>query len=88
MTLKNYIQIGKKNYAYTLEPMDTKVTRIVCKDAKIDQEFLNEDLVSLLSDLPYLIQSEQKYQEKQDSVIRFRVSARERAKIQAKVKSE
>jgi hypothetical protein len=61
---------------------------ITCKSAKIEQEFLNEDIVSLLTDIPGLIKAEEKHIEKQDSVIRFRVSSLEKASIQEKVKKE
>lgn len=88
MTLKNYTEVGNKKYGYTITKVNDTVSHIICKEAKLDQEFLNEDLVELLSDLPNLIKSEQKFQEKQESVIRFRVSASEKIKIQKLVKQK
>lgn len=85
MTLKNYLEVKNKKYAYTITPVDENVSKIVCKDACLEQEFLNEDVMSLILDLPNLITSEQSYQLKQDSVIRFRVSALEKAKLQQKL---
>jgi len=74
MTLKNYIEVKNKKYVYLIEPIDNNVSKIICKSAKIEQEFLNEDLVNLLKDLPNLIEAERKHKDKQDSVIRFRIS--------------
>lgn len=88
MTLKNYTEVGNKRYAYTITKIDDSVSRIVCKDAKLDQEFLNEDIVELLSDIPNLIKAEQKHLDKQDSIIRFRVSSSEKAAIQKIVKEK
>lgn len=84
MVLKNYIKVGTRKYAYDIHKIDESVSRVVCRDAKIDQEFLNEDIVGLLVDLPKIIAAEKKYQEKQDSVIRFRVTSMEKAKIRKK----
>lgn len=86
MVLKNYIEINKKKYTYFIEEVDTEISKIICKSANIDQEFLNEDIVTLLKDLPNLIKSEQEYKDKKDSVIRFRVTSIEKVKIQEKVK--
>lgn len=47
---------------------------------------MNEDLVNLLKDLPNLIIVEQEYKEKKDNIIRFRVSALDKMKLQKKVK--
>lgn len=86
MKITNYIKIWTKNHPYTIEEVSLGSSRIICKSAKIDQEFLNEDIVALLKDLPNLIKSEEKYLEKQDSVIRFRISAVEKMKLQERVK--
>jgi hypothetical protein len=45
MTIKNYIEVENKKYSYFIEPVDNEVSKIICKSAKIEQEFLNEDLV-------------------------------------------
>ena len=88
MTLKNYMEIGNKKYAYTITPVDAVVSRIVCRDANLDQEFLNEDIFTLLTDIPNLIEAEQSYQQTQDSIIRFRISSLEKAKLQDKLKNQ
>ena len=86
MKIKSYIEVKWKKYPYFIEKIDENVSKIICKDAKINQEFLNEDLVNLLNDLPSLIEAEQKYKEKQDSVIRFRISWFDKIKLQQKAK--
>ena len=86
MKIKNFIKIWSKNYSYSIEEIDSEVSKITCLSAKLDQEFLNEDIVWLLKDLPSLIKSEQNHLDKQDSVVRFRVSAIEKIKLQEKVK--
>ncbi len=85
MTIKNYIEVDNKKYSYFIEPIDSEISKIICKTAKIEQEFLNEDLVNLLKSLPNLIKAEQEYKEKKDNIIRFRVSALEKIKLQKKV---
>ena len=84
--IKNYIEVENKKYPYSITPVDPHTSTIVCNDANIDQDFLNEDIISLLRDLPSLILAEKEYKQKQDSVIRFRVSASDKVKIQKKVK--
>ena len=76
ITLKN------KQYPYTLERKGDGVVRIVCKAAKLDQEFLAEDVSELILDLPALIIAEQEYEATQDTVIRFRVSAKDKQRIE------
>jgi hypothetical protein len=88
MTLKNYIQVGEKKYLYTIIPIDDTSSRIICREANIDQEFLNEDIIQLLQDLPHLILAEKEYQATQDAVIRFRVSATEKSRLQKKLKEQ
>jgi len=84
--IKNFIKIWNKNYSYTIEEVNSEISILSCDSAKIKQEFLNEDIVSLLSDLPNLIKSEEKYKEKKDSIVRFRLSWLEKIKLQKKVK--
>jgi hypothetical protein len=45
MTIKNYIEVGNKKYSYFIEAIDDETIKVVCKSAKLEQEFLNEDLV-------------------------------------------
>ncbi len=65
-----------KVYPYTLERVSEKTVHFVSKDARIDQEFLKEDVSELILDLPNLIIAEQEYVRKRSDVIRFRVVAR------------
>lgn len=55
---------------------------MVCKAAKIDQEFLAQDVSELILDLPALITAEREYASTQGEVIRFRVSARDKKRIE------
>ena len=86
MIIKNYIEVDNKKYSYIIEEIDSEISKIICKTAKIEQEFLNEDILNLLKDLPNLIKSEQEHKDKKDNIIRFRVSALEKIKLQEKVK--
>ncbi len=79
---KHYITIQNKKYFYTLESKTKKTTLIKCEGANIEQEFLNEDVPSLLKDLPNLILAEKKYNKKQDDFIRFRISTQDKAIIE------
>ena len=87
MIIKNYIEVDNKKYSYFIEPVDNEVSKIICKSAKIEQEFLNEDLVWLLKDLPSLIKAEQEYKDKKENFVRFRVSRKEKLLLQEKAKN-
>ncbi len=65
-----------------MRKINTKTTHFECDAANISQPFLNEDIPSLLIDLPNLILSEKEYLEKQDEVIRFRVTAEDKKLIE------
>jgi hypothetical protein len=82
MKTKASITVKNKIYPYTLEKTTSGSIRLVSKDARIDQEFLREDVSEIILDLPNLIIAEQEYKEKQSDVIRFRVSGVDRAKIE------
>ena len=87
MTIKNYIEVDNKKYSYFIEPLDNEVSKIICKFAKIEQEFLNEDLVWLLKDLLNLIKAEKEHKEKKENFVRFRVSRKEKLLLQEKAKN-
>lgn len=55
-----------------------------CLAANISQPFLSEDIPDLLIDLPNLILSEKEYVEKQNDVIRFRVTPEDKKLIEEK----
>lgn len=78
------ITINNKKHPYSLEKVNKKNTFVKCKSANIDQEFLNEDVPDLLRDLPELILAETKYKDKQEQVIRFRVSEEDKKIIMKK----
>ena len=78
------VTVKNKQYPYTLRKIRDGVVHMVCKAAKIDQEFLTEDVSELILDLPALIVAEQKYKSSQGEVIRFRVSARDKHRIEKK----
>ena len=76
--------INNKKYEYSIQPKKTGVTTVICKAAKINQDFLNEDVPALLTDLPHLIIAEEEYNKKQSKVVRFRVSEDEKRLIKQK----
>jgi len=78
------VTVKNKQFPYVLEKKRGGVVRMVCKAAKIDQEFLAEDVSELILNLPALIVAEQEYEGAQDTVIRFRVSARDKHRIEQK----
>jgi DNA-directed RNA polymerase subunit E'/Rpb7 len=80
------ITVQNKKYEYTLSPVKGTgaVVRFTCKAAKIDQEFLAEDIPALMFDLPALIVAEKKHTASQSEVVRFRVTAADKRKIEQK----
>ncbi len=84
MKTKASVTVRNKTYPYTLERAGKGVVHIVAKDARLDQEFLSEDVSELILDLPHLILAEQEHQKKQSDVIRFRVSGVDKARIEKK----
>ncbi len=76
------ITIGNKKYTYYLNLIHkTNKIKFKCEAAKINQEFLKEDIGKLLLDLPQIILEELEFEEKQDQTIRFRVSVSDKKKI-------
>ena len=84
------ITVQNKKYEYSLAPVkgSGEVVRFVCKAAKIDQEFLAEDIPALMFDLPALIVAEKKHNASQSEVVRFRVSATDKKKIEQKAMAQ
>jgi predicted DNA binding CopG/RHH family protein len=82
------ITINNKKYNYSLEEKKHGLIFVECKDANIAQEFLAEDVPSLLIDLPNLIVAEKEYEKKQSEVIRFRISSVDKNKIEKKAVKE
>ena len=79
----HYVLINNRKYHYYLAFVSSKVAYFKCEAARIDQEFLIEDIPALLVDLPELILAEKRYKANQKEIVRFRVSAEEK-KIIAK----
>lgn len=84
MKTKASITVKNKVYPYTLEKTTSGIIRLVSKDARIDQEFLSEDVSEIILDLPNLIIAEQVHVSRQSDVIRFRVSGADKARIEKK----
>ncbi len=85
---KYFITINNKKYFYTLKPIDNEATFVECEAANIGQEFLNEDVLNLLIDLPNLILAEKEYKQAQSEMIRFRVSPEDKKTIEKKAIKE
>jgi len=80
--IKHSLTIGKKKYFYTLKKSGVKSTYVECKDANIAQKFLDADIPELLIDLPELIVAEKEFEKNQSEIIRFRVSAEDKQRIE------
>lgn len=83
-TTQHSVTINNRKYSYSLTFVDKKTTLVACKDANISQEFLNEDIPTLLLDLPNLILSEKEYKKCQEEIIRFRISPEDKKLIEQK----
>jgi hypothetical protein len=82
--VKGNIKNKNKVCPYSLKKNKDGSIHFVSKAAKIDQDFLPEDVSELILDLPNLIIAEHKYNSKKDEVIRFRVSSKDKKKIEKK----
>ncbi len=82
------ITVNNKKYNYSLEKKSKDTIFVECKDANIAQEFLAEDVVALLIDLPNLIIAEKEHSKKQIEVVRFRISSADKSKIEKKAVKE
>ncbi len=79
---KHTITVKNKKHSYTIKPVNRETVYIDCPAAGISQRFHVEDVTALLVDLPELIILEQEWQKKRKEVIRFRVSAEDKKKIE------
>jgi len=82
--IKGYITVNNKRHSYVLEEKTKKVMFFKCAEANISQEFLSEDIPSLLIDLPNLIIAEKQYKKNQSEIVRFRISSKDKRKIEIK----
>lgn len=74
--LRSTVNVNNKRYDYILKSTGGDTVNLHCEAAGISQDFLSEDIVGVILDLPTLIISEQEY--KKEDVIRFRVSSKEK----------
>lgn len=82
MKTKARITVKRKTFPYTLEKTSKGTVILSAPAAHINQEFLAEDVSEIILDLPHLITAEQEYKKKQSEVIRFRVSGKDKQKIE------
>jgi len=82
------ITVNNKRYSYSLESIKKDIVFVECKDANIAQEFPTEDIANLLIDLPNLIIAEKEYNKKQSEIIRFRISPKDKNRIEEKAVKE
>jgi len=88
-TTTHAIIVRNQKYPYSITPKrGTKIAKVVCDAANIKQDFELEDIPALLLDLPALIQEEQAYRAKHDTVLRFRVGMAEREKIAKRAREQ
>ncbi len=83
-TVVSSLTIQNKKYTYSLTKKSNDAIRVVCEAARINQNFLVEDIAALIIDLPNLIIAEKEREEKQSNVVRFRVSNEDKIKIEAR----
>ena len=67
-----------------MRQINPQMSHVICEAANISQDFLNEDVPALLQDLPNLIIAEKNYNNKQEEVIRFRISLEDKKLIEQK----
>ncbi len=78
------LTIQNKKYTYSIVEKSDGIIEVECSAARIKQDFLKEDVVDLLIDLPSLIIAEKEKQDKQSDVVRFRVSPEDKSRIEKK----
>ena len=76
------ITVNNKVYKYGIQEKKKGIVFIECKDANIAQDFLVEDVASLIMDLPNLIIAEKEHNKKQSEVVRFRISPQDKSRIE------
>jgi hypothetical protein len=82
MKINSFILVNNKKYEYSIDPQKNGTTFFICKAAKINDDYLNEDIPHLIVDLPHLIIAEEDFKGAHKQVIRFRVSTKEKKIIQ------
>jgi hypothetical protein len=82
--IKSSITVKNKKFYYYITKYHDEGAFIECREANIAQEFLNEDIPRIIFQLPQLILDNFQNQEKQDYVVRFRVTKEEKGAIEKK----
>ncbi len=75
------IAFGGEQFNYSLTTNDDCSTRLICHEARLNQDFANEDIAETIQLLPEHIKNARKFVAKHDLMIRFRVSPEEKIKI-------
>lgn len=90
MTKTTYhtIVLKKVNHPYSLTDNRDGTTTLVCRDARLNQPFANEDIAETIRLLPEYIKAAQEFLAKQDSLIQIRISGRDKQRITKKAAKE
>jgi len=87
--MKYYFLIGHKKCLYELAlNKDGKTTRVVCEMARINQNFLNEDVPALIEDLPNIVTAKASCLKQRDKIMKFRVSEQEKYEVEKRARSK
>lgn len=88
METHNTITHNWKDYTYTLkylgEQEGEKVVQFICKKAKMNEEFLEEDIPELIQDLPNIFDAID--ESNKGCIIKLRVSQMEKLKFESEAK--
>ena len=90
----NFFIYRNRRHEYTLsrpfEEDGEKLVHFTCPKLGLEQDFLAEDIPALILDLPNLVEANEKHNQelKQQTVLRFRVSAQDRQRIEANAKAQ
>jgi hypothetical protein len=80
------IAFGGEQHTYSLINNSNKTTRLICRAARLDQNFANEDLAETIQLLPKYIKNAREFVSKHNLMIRFRVTPEEKIQIAKKAK--
>jgi len=87
--MKSYFLLKNKRHSYELLPhKNGKHTRVICKTARIDQDFDNEDVLPIIEDLPNIISAKQTFLKQRDKIMKFRVNQQEKETEEKKAREK
>lgn len=86
-TTQHTIVIKGVSHPYSLRDNGDGSTTMMCRDARLNQPFANEDLAETIRLLPEYIKAAQEFMAKQDDMIRFRIKGRDKQKIEKKARA-